>query len=333
MSKNINELNNITIIGTGAWGTAISKVLSESGNSVTMFGINKKEINDINQNGMNKNYFGNYKLNTIVRATSNLKEALDNVDYIVLAIPSIFLKDALKEIKKNLKKKVVFINLVKGIDPVKKKPWSLTISKIMAEKSLGVVSLIGPSFAKDVFEKKHTTVNIVSNDNKLINKVKKLFHVQYFKLKKCNDEIGSEIIAAYKNLLAIGMGIEYEGRNSINTIASIFAQGVKEINIISVLNGGEESTILEYCGIGDILLTCTSKDSRNFSYGRSLYKKNSKKTLDLKKETVEGYTLFTVVQKDIMKNKNLIVFKSICEILSGEKLPKKFVTNYFNLIN
>ncbi|MGL4616819.1 MAG: 2-dehydropantoate 2-reductase N-terminal domain-containing protein, partial [Mycoplasmoidaceae bacterium] len=135
--NNNNELNDITIIGTGAWGTAIAKVLSESGNNVTMFGVDKKEIKDINQHGMNKKYYGVSKINTIIRATDDIDKALMNTKYVIFALPSAFLKDTLKIIKKKLKHKVIFINLVKGIDPANRKPWSFTISKVLKDKSNG----------------------------------------------------------------------------------------------------------------------------------------------------------------------------------------------------
>ncbi|MGL5246490.1 MAG: NAD(P)H-dependent glycerol-3-phosphate dehydrogenase [Mycoplasmoidaceae bacterium] len=331
--NNNNEFNDITIIGTGAWGTAIAKVLSESGNNVTMFGVDKKEIKDINQHGMNKKYYGTTKINTIIKATSDIDKALINANYVVFALPSAHLKDMLKIIKNRLKHKVIFINLVKGIDPANKKPWSFTISKILKNKSNGLASIIGPSFAIDVYHKKQTIVNVVSNNDIVCNKVAKLFSVPYLKVVKCPDEIGAETIAAYKNLLAIGMGMVFENTKSINTISAVLTQGIKEIAIISKNNGGKPSTIVEFCGIGDIFLTCTSDLSRNFTFGKNLYKKNTNKSFKIGKITVEGYTLYEIVKKEIINNKNLPLFKSICLVLSKEIKPKNIITNTFELIN
>lgn len=331
--SNKNEFNNITIIGTGAWGTAIAKVLSESGNNVTMYGVDKKEIKDINQHGMNKKYFGQNKINTIIRATNNIDKALSKSKYIVFALPSAFLKDMLKILKNKLKHKVIFVNLVKGIDPSNKKPWSFTISKILKEKSSGLASIMGPSFAIDVFLKKQTIVNVVSKSDSVCKKVADLFSVPYFRVVRCLDEVGAETIAAYKNLLAIGMGMVFENTKSINTISAVLTQGIKEIEIISKNNGGKSSTIVEFCGIGDIFLTCTSDLSRNFTFGKNLYRKNSSKSFKLSKLTVEGYTLYSIVKKEIIKNKNLPLFKSICLVLNKDIEPKNIITNTFELIN
>ncbi|MGL5591156.1 MAG: NAD(P)H-dependent glycerol-3-phosphate dehydrogenase [Mycoplasmoidaceae bacterium] len=331
--KNNNEFNDITIIGTGAWGTAIAKVLSESGNNVTMFGVDKKEIKDINKYGMNKKYYGTTKINTIIRATNDIDNALLNADYVVFALPSAFLKDMLKIIKNKLRHKVIFINLVKGIDPANKKPWSFTISKILKDKSKGLASIIGPSFAIDVFHNKQTIVNVVSKNDIVCKKVCDLFSVPYLKVVKCPDEAGAETIAAYKNLLAIGMGMVFANTKSINTISAILTQGIKEIAIISKNNGGKSATIIEFCGIGDIFLTCTSDLSRNFTFGKNLHKRITDKPFKTGKTTVEGYTLYQIVKKEIIKNNNLPLFKSICLVLSKEIEPKDIVTNTFELIN
>ncbi|MGL4647397.1 MAG: NAD(P)H-dependent glycerol-3-phosphate dehydrogenase [Mycoplasmoidaceae bacterium] len=342
MVKSINEIKNITIIGTGAWGTAIGKVLSESGNNVTMYGIAKKEINDINKNGMNKAYFANRKINTIIRATNDLDVALKEAHYVILAIPSNFLKNALYDIKKKVKTPAIFINLVKGLDPNTKKPWSFTISKIMNKKAIGVASLIGPSFAIDVFHNAPTSVNVVANDPKIAKKVKEIFDVPYFRIAFCDDELGSETIAAFKNLLAIGMGIAWEENKSPNTIASIFAQGVKEISKIAVAKGGKPETILEYCGIGDIYLTCTSSKSRNFTYGKNFYRVslNTDKKTKIRQAkkllsdiTVEGLTLYKIVNQDIIKRNDLPAFKAICNVLSGYVEPKNLISAFFELLN
>ncbi|MGL5640523.1 MAG: NAD(P)H-dependent glycerol-3-phosphate dehydrogenase [Mycoplasmoidaceae bacterium] len=332
-NKNNNEFNDITIIGTGAWGTAIAKVLSESGNNVTMFGVDKKEIKDINQHGMNKKYYGTTKINTIIRATNDIDNALLNANYVVFALPSAFLKDMLNIIKNKLRHKVIFINLVKGIDPANKKPWSFTISKVLKDKSKGLASIIGPSFAIDVYHEKQTIVNVVSKNDIVCEKVANLFSVPYLKVVKCPDEVGAETIAAYKNLLAIGMGIVFANTKSINTISAVLTQGIKEIAIISKNNGGKPATIIEFCGIGDIFLTCTSDLSRNFTFGKNLNKKITDKPFKTGKITVEGYTLYQIVKKEILKNNNFPLFKSICLVLSKEIEPKNMVTNTFELIN
>ncbi|MGL4617293.1 MAG: NAD(P)H-dependent glycerol-3-phosphate dehydrogenase, partial [Mycoplasmoidaceae bacterium] len=217
--------------------------------------------------------------------------------------------------------------------PANRKPWSFTISKVLKDKSNGLASIIGPSFAIDVYHKKQTIVNVVSNNDNICRKVAGLFSVPYLKVVKCSDEVGAETIAAYKNLLAIGMGIVIESTKSINTISAILTQGIKEIEIISKKNGGKPSTIIEFCGIGDIFLTCTSDLSRNFTFGKSLYRKNIDKSVKNGKTTIEGYTLYEIVKKEIINNGNLPFFKSICLVLSKQIKPKDIITKTFELIN
>uniref|UniRef100_A0A8C5GQH8 Glycerol-3-phosphate dehydrogenase (NAD(+)) n=1 Tax=Gouania willdenowi TaxID=441366 RepID=A0A8C5GQH8_GOUWI len=150
---------------------------------------------------------------------------------------------------------------------------------------------------KIVIKKKPTIVDVVSQDLTIATKVSNLFlNSLYFKAIPLNDEIGVEICGALKNLLAIGTGIAQENHSSINTISAILTQGIKEIKEIILLKGGQELTILNLSGIGDMFLTCTSKQSRNFSFGKNLYRKNFKIIKQTQLTTIEGYTVYPIIQ-------------------------------------
>ncbi len=322
--------NKVVVLGTGAWGTALANVLADSGNDVFMWGVNQSEVDDINKHH-NKKYYGNKRINSRISASTNLKEALFRANYIVLAIPSIFLKDVLKSSKEFILNKPIIINATKGLDPDTMSPWGDTIKEILSSND--VASLTGPSFAIDVIDKKPTIVNIVTKSESLFKKISYIFNCDYFKIVNCKDENGSEICGAIKNLLAIGIGIAHENHNSINTVSALLTTGINEIKEIISLQNGEQKTILDYCGIGDIFLTCTSDKSRNFSFGKQLYKHGLNKSLIMNSNTVEGYTVSKVVEKIIEKKSDKFpILNSICMVLSNKLKPRDFVNYSIELI-
>lgn len=319
--------NNILLIGTGAWGSALASLLaSNDKNNVRMWGINEEEVENINQ-GKNPRYFKNLSLSNKINATLNLDECINDNNYIFLSIPSNALKSITKMIVKKVNNSPIFVNVVKGLDNETNQVWSISLKKIIEKCNSKLVTLSGPSFAIDVVRKKPTAIDAVSeNINDAINIAEIFNHSSYFKVFPLIDEIGVQLCGALKNLLAIGTGISKENHSSINTISFILTQGIFEIRKLVSLSGGKEDTILGLSGIGDIFLTCTSNKSRNFSFGRSLFKNGFKITKNSEFKTIEGYSVFPIVEAIVKKhNLKLPVLESICEVLSQKIDPQDFV--------
>lgn len=312
--------NEITILGTGAWGTALANVLLENNNVVKMWGVDNDEINDLKKQ-LNTKYYGTKKLfKKPYLITNDLEEATKNSKIILLAIPSKFLIKTLENLKKIIKnKKVILINVAKGIDPETKLFWSQIIKKTFKKNLDGLVSLLGPSFASEVFEKELTVINAVSSNPKALKIVTKLFCNKYFKLVPIENEMGADIFAALKNVAAIGTGIIYQLHPSINTRSAILACAFKEIYQIyqKIVNDNKPSNIgYELCAIGDLTLTCTSEKSRNFSFGLEIGKNGFQKTIAKNNKTVEGF----------------IAAKIINEILKTKKIKAPIITAIYNIL-
>jgi glycerol-3-phosphate dehydrogenase (NAD(P)+) len=176
-------------------------------------------------------------------------------------------------------------------------------------------------------------INSVSSSIPLARMVSLLFNNSHFKCIEIKDEIGAEIIGALKNVMAIGMGIAYQLHTSINTRAAMLSQSTKEISKIVSLYGGNPETITQFCGIGDIYLTCTDEKSRNFSFGKSIAQIGVKKTLLNNKKTIEGYFAANAIFKVIKANHiNSPVFSEIYHVLFKSKKPANFVTNIMKII-
>lgn len=317
----------ITILGTGAWATALGCCLSLNNHNVIMWGIDKSEVDDINL-GYNKKYFDNIKLFSKLKATNNMESALENCKYIILAIPSAFILDVIEKAKIFLSKNdfIIFINVAKGLDSSTNDVWSKSIKKSLKGYNAKIATLIGPSFAIDVFNKKPTIVNVAAKKMEISRVVSSLFNSYFFKCIPINDENGAQVLAALKNLLAIAIGIAKENHNSINTITALLTAGINEMQVIAQIMGAKYKTILQYCGIGDIFLTCTSNQSRNFTFGKDIFRYGIYKTLEKNNSTVEGYKVYPVVKQLVNKNKlDSPIFSLICKVLDGDLDASRFV--------
>lgn len=319
----------IAVLGTGAWGTALANVLLDNKNAVTMWGIDQKEIADLKKQ-MNNRYFGEKKLaGKPVLITDQLKTALVDAQYVLLAIPSKFLEAILEQLKVILKnRKVVIINVAKGISLTTKKFWSQVIKENFANNLVALVSLLGPSFASEVFDKELTVINAVGSNEKIVDDVVKLFTTKYFKLIPNTDEIGADLFAALKNVAAIGTGIVYQLHQSMNTRSAIVACVFKEIaEIYQKLTNHQSLPLIgfELCGIGDLVLTCTSEKSRNFRFGNQVAMFGVDKALNINDTTVEGYLSAQVIH-DILKSKQISapIIQWVYDVLYKNKDPQAF---------
>lgn len=324
----------IAILGTGAWATALGCCLSKNNYEVHMWGIDKKEVNDINS-GFNKKYFGEAKLFSSLSATIDFYDAIKNSKVILIAVPSNAIEDVVKKLKPHFNKKTnyLLINTSKGLNDKTCTVWTQTIKHIFKGYQVDCCTLSGPSFALDVFNQQPTIVNLITRKQKVYTDVKSMFDNDFFKVTWLKDDKGAQIFSSLKNLLAIGIGIVDKHYNSNNTNAAFITKGINEIQTIVKIMRGNSKTVLSYCGIGDVFLTCSSTKSRNFSFGQQVYELGIEKTLKMNKSTVEGYKNYGMVEFIINKYElNLPLFSTLIKVLKNELEPQNFVSEVFKQI-
>lgn len=267
----------ILTIGAGAYGLALSTILSDK-NDIIVYSSLEEEINNLKTTYKNERLFPGLTLEKKLNFTNKIEDA----DIYVLAIPTNIIKQELEKIKEQLKNKPMLITS-KGITN-KKFVYEIVKETIETEE---IYVLSGPSFAKDTIKKQTLTLTLAGKNTQ---KIKNIFNEEYIKIEETEDIIGTEICGSIKNTFAIGAGI-LEGMNaSESTKAAYLTKIINDTkNIIKQMNGNPD-TILKACGIGDILLTCTSKSSRNFTLGYMIGNKTPKEQIDayLKTTTVEG---------------------------------------------
>ncbi|MCD7810205.1 MAG: NAD(P)-dependent glycerol-3-phosphate dehydrogenase [Erysipelotrichaceae bacterium] len=304
----------IAILGTGSWATGLARVLNDNGHEVLLYGIDQNEIDDINLRHCNYKYFQDVRLEESIKATSSLAEAIDNADYILITIPTQFVRSTLEKVKPLLKKKVTIINASKGFDLDTSSRISDTIRSVFDENQINpVVSIIGPSHAEEVVIRILTAVCAVSLDETYAKDVQLLFSNQYFRVYTSTDEVGAEYGVAYKNVIAVASGIIAGLGYGDNTRAALITRGLTEMIRYGVVKGGKIETFYGLTGIGDLVVTCSSVHSRNFQAGYAIGQSN--RAIDFmmhNTKTVEGIRTCKVIYEDV-KTHDYGIEIPICE--------------------
>lgn len=293
----------ITILGTGAYGLALSKVLIRNGNEVVMWTAFEEEKNELLENKKTIK-LPRFILDDKTILTTNLEEAVFNSKLIVIAIPTAFVTDVCKDLKKYINKNQHICIASKGIEQGTCLFIHDMIKKQIKTKNIGAIS--GPSFAIDLVNEAPVGLALASKSKKTLNIIKKAFCNDKFKLYPTNDIIGIEVCGAVKNIIAIASGIIDGMGYPISTQAMLITESLHDIkNLIHAL-GGAKKTILSFAGFGDILLTCTSEKSRNYTFGTLIGNGTSIDKIEHYKSTttVEGiYTLKSIYK--LIRNKKI----------------------------
>ena len=294
----------VCILGSGAYGLSLALMFNENTKDITIWTKFDEEKEMLEKYHEHKKVLKGVKLPSNFKYTTDMKEAVKDASLIVITVPAGFVDDISKELKHYIKRNQHVCIGSKGIEQDTCLFVTDVFKKYMKISKLAVIS--GPSFAVDIASFNPIGLSIGSKNKETISLVKSLLQNKTLKLRSTKDLIGIEICGSIKNVIAIASGI-LEGMNApVSTQAMFITESLNDIkNLIKAL-GGSKKTILSFAGFGDILLTCTSKKSRNFTYGYMIGSNTSKKEIDeyLKNTTVEGlYTLKSIYK--LLHNKSV----------------------------
>jgi len=267
MNKNNQYYKEISVIGAGAWGTALAEVISRQGNKVNLWARESDVVKNINTLNTNDLYLPNTKLSKLIIAHNNLNDVLD-CDLLLMVTPAQFMRSILDDLKSDLNEEVPIVLCSKGIETKTLNLMSEIAEAIIPNNTLAILS--GPTFAIDVVKNKPTAVTLACKDLDIGKNIADSINLPTFRPYLSEDVIGAQIGGATKNVIAIAAGV-VEGQNLGDSArAATIARGYSEINLLAVALGGKEETLSGLSGMGDLLLTCNSKTSRNFSLGIKL---------------------------------------------------------------
>ncbi len=280
---------NISVIGGGSWGLALSKVLSDNSHNVLVYDVNEKIVNKINTLHICQQL--DEYIPEDIKATTNMKEAIEFSDIILFVVPTKVLRIAINDMLKHLKSKKIFINAAKGIEP----ETFLRVSEIFTEMIPsdyleGFVSLSGPSHAEEVIKGLTTVVAASSENEAHALTVQKLFHNEdYFRVYSSTDLKGAELGGALKNIFALASGLIAGKGLGDNSRAALITRGLVEMEKFYNAYGADSRSLMGLTGIGDLVVTCTSVHSRNYQAGFKIgHGKDLEETLNSMTMVVEG---------------------------------------------
>lgn len=276
----------ITVIGAGSWGTTLACLLSDKGYDVTLWAFEKDLVDEINQTRINRIYLPDVTVPDNLKVTNNIEEALKKARYVVNAVPAQYTRLVFKEAAACLNNEAVIVSVSKGIE----RGTLLTVSSILKEMTSHPVTVLsGPSFAREVIKKLPAAVTLATADNNTGIALQEIFNTQYFRVYTHDDIIGAEMGGALKNVMAIAAGIAESLGLGNNARASLITRGLIEMTRLAVAIGARERTFSGLSGIGDLVLTCTSPLSRNYTVGMKLGQGlKLKEILGLTKSVAEG---------------------------------------------
>ncbi|MDC9032106.1 NAD(P)H-dependent glycerol-3-phosphate dehydrogenase [Columbia Basin potato purple top phytoplasma] len=306
-------MKKITIIGGGAWGSTIAQVLADNKKEILIYDINKEYINKINQH---KHPCFDVLLSDKIKATDDLKKALDFSDFIFLSVPAQSMRNLFQKINQNLTLGKNFINLSKGIEFKSNKIISQIIQEeISANKIKNYAFLAGPSHAEEVVLRKITFLNAVSLNQKFALAISQMCSNEtYLKVSTLSDVAGCEICSSVKNALAFISGILDNSRFLTNARSAFITFSLIEMKkiLILFLNINSTETFLSLVGIGDLIVTVFNKNSRNYKAGKQIQMGESLEQIYNKTtQVIEGIYNLKVFYHLAVKNKvNLPIIES-----------------------
>lgn len=312
-------MQRISILGTGAYGIALSKMFALNDCSILMWTKFEDECARISESRSNDEVLQGVYLDDNTRVTTNLKDACLFSSIIVIAIPSPFVRETLEEARPYLNDKILCV-ASKGLD--NGQFMSEVLSSFVDKDKIVVIS--GPSFAIDMVDSVPTGLSIASRSDESIQKVTLALANKKLRLVATNDVLGVEICGSFKNVIAICSGILAGLTSNSSCNAMFLTEAIHDVKHLISYLGGNDRTILSYAGIGDILLTCTSIKSRNYKFGYMLATKNMNEVEEyLHHTTVEGLSTLISLNK-VMHDKNIKIplVEVLNNIISSHKNPR-----------
>ena len=304
----------IGILGAGAWGTTIAKLLSDKNSNVLLWAKETQVKKGVEKTRINKIYLDKIKLNKSLKITNHLED-LSELDILFIVVPTQYIQATLKPLKKIIKKNCILVNCAKGIDIKSTSLISEVINKILPSNKLAIMS--GPNFALEIALGKPTASLIATQKLSDAKFIANLISSKTFRPYLSNDIIGAQICGAMKNIYAIGCGIIVGKNFGENAVASVISRSFAEIKSVGKKLGAQPETLSGLSGLGDLFLTCSSKKSRNFSLGFDLAKgKKLENILRSKKTIAEGaYTVRAIKKLGVKLKLSLPLNDAIYKIL------------------
>jgi glycerol-3-phosphate dehydrogenase (NAD(P)+) len=262
----------VAVIGAGSWGTTVAHLAAHN-TPTTLWARSAELAEEIDGDHHNSKYLDGYKLHRDLRATSTLEEAVSLADLLVMGIPSHGFRESLESCAKWLRPWVPVVSLTKGLEAGSKLRMSQVVHEVLPGHPVAV--LTGPNLAKEILAGQAAAAVVAMADDFIASELQTIFSSNLFRVYINRDVIGSEMGGVLKNVIAIASGMADGVGAGDNTRAAVMTRGLAEITRLGVAMGGDPMTFAGLAGMGDLLATCMSQQSRNRYVGEQLGKGRS----------------------------------------------------------
>lgn len=324
---NEGNMANVAIIGAGSWGTALSLVLHTNGHHVTIWSIVEAEIAMLKEKHEHVDKLPGVKIPEDIVFTTDLKEAITEKEYLILAVPSVYTRSTAKSMAPFVTKGQVIVCVAKGIE----EDTLMTLSDIVAEEvpEAEVAVMCGPSHAEEVGIGLPTTVVAGAKKKRIAEGIQDIFMNEVFRVYTSPDVLGMELGGSLKNVIALAAGMADGLGYGDNTKAALITRGISEIGRLALKMGAKYETLSGLTGIGDLIVTCESRHSRNRKAGMLIGQGYTmQQAMDEVKMVVEGvYSAKAAIALAKKYEVDMPIIEAINQVLFEDKPAKEAVAD------
>lgn len=256
-----------TVLGTGSWGTTFAAVLADAGTQVSMWGRRAEVCEQITNEHRNEDYLPGTELPATITATTDIAAALEGADIVVLALPAQSIAQKLNEIADIWPTGAVAVSLIKGVELGTHRRMSEVVANSLGLPADQISVVSGPNLAREIASKHPTATVVASSSQQTAELVARACANSYFRPYTNLDVVGVELCGAVKNVIALAVGVAAGMGFGDNTKATIITRGLAETTRLGLALGADLETFAGLAGMGDLVATCSSPLSRNYSLG------------------------------------------------------------------
>ena len=263
-------MSKVAVFGAGSWGTAFSIVLADAGNDVTIWARREEVAHTINDQRENAEYLPAIELPPQVTATHDVEKAAHGADIVVLATPSQTLRDNLVAWAPYVEQDAVLVSLMKGVELGTLDRMSQVIGEVTGAGPERIAVVSGPNLAKEIAKREPAASVVACADEDVARRIQRRIHSPAFRPYTSPDVLGCELGGAYKNVVALSVGMAVGLGFGDNTTASVITRGLAETARLATALGANPLTLMGLAGLGDLVATCSSPLARNRTFGEKL---------------------------------------------------------------
>ena len=314
-------MSKVVVLGAGQWGSTLAQVLCDAGNHVLMWGRNQSVVDEINEKHTNTYYLENNALPVGLKATTDLKEAFDYSNIIILAVPAQTLRENLKIWKPYIQPGAIFVSSLKGIELSTMSRMTEIIQEVMESDNIAIIT--GPNLANEIILRQPAGAVAAAPTLVLAEKVQQLFATPYYRVYTSVDVLGCELAGAIKSVIALAVGISIGLGFGENTQAMLITRGLNEVARLCAAHNADPLSAAGLAGMGDLVASCGSPLSRNRTFGEVLGRSGS---MDVARQqvakTVEGVASSSAILEIAHRvGVEVPVIEAVADVVSGLITP------------